>query len=601
MELTTFTEEQAHYLQGFAAGSGLAKKLAQLPTFGATLGLPSGSGHPDRPERPEAIHMEAQERVLGEGKELTNEEKAKRDLNGLDIWDKIVAHSRDKKFPKGTDVFLFKFMGLFYVSPAQDAFMCRLRLPAGALTSHQMRGIAELAGRLGGGYCDVTTRANLQIREVTPPDTVDLLMGLADLGIINRGAGADNVRNITASPTAGIDARELIDVSPLARRMNHHILNHRELYGLPRKFNIAFDGGGAISVLGDTNDLCFAAVTVVNSGTAPPGVYFRMLLGGITGHHDFATDAGVILTPDECIEVASAALAVFIEKGDRTDRKKARLKYVLDQIGHDGFLLEMEKRLGRKLVKLSLSECRRPAPPIKHAHVGVHAQKQDGRRYLGVVLPAGRMDEPQMRALASIANRFGSGELRLTVWQNIIIPNVAAADVVAVEEELHKANLSSNASNVRAGLVACTGSAGCKYAAADTKKHALAIATELDGRITLDQPVNIHLTGCPHSCAQHHIGDIGLLATKIASGEDTIEGYHLFVGGGYGDDAAIGRQVLADIPAPEVPEAIEQVLRSYLECRRSPEEGFSEFVRRHSLDELKALFEPVTAEIGASL
>src|SRR5215213_4663883 len=175
--------------------------------------------------------------------------------------------------------------------------MCRLRLPAGIVTSHQLRGLADIAQDHAGGYADVTTRANLQLREIGPRNTVPLLMGLADLGIIPRGSGADNIRNVTASPTAGIDPRELIDTRPHARELHHHILHHREMYGLPRKFNIAFDGGGAVSALEDTNDVGFTAVRVGEGKAVPPGVYFRLTLGGITGHKDFARDTGVLLTP----------------------------------------------------------------------------------------------------------------------------------------------------------------------------------------------------------------------------------------------------------------------------------------------------------------
>ena len=222
-------------------------------------------------------------------------------------------------------MFLFKFQGLFYVAPAQDAFMCRLRFAGGVVSSHQMKGLADLADRYAGGYADVTTRANLQLREIGPKNTVDLLLGLHDLGIINRGAGSDNIRNITASPTSGFDPQELYDVQPLARELHHHILNHRELYGLPRKFNIAFDSGSAISVLEDTNDIGFAATKLNAHGAAvglPEGIYFRLQLGGITGHQQFARDTGVLLKPAECTPVAVAIVKAFIEHGDRTDRKK---------------------------------------------------------------------------------------------------------------------------------------------------------------------------------------------------------------------------------------------------------------------------------------
>ena len=166
--------------------------------------------------------------------------------------------------------------------------MCRLRIPNGILTHWQLAGVADLAERYGGGYAHVTTRANLQIREIEARDAVALIEGLADLGITTKGSGADNIRNVTGSPTAGIDPQELIDTRPFARAWHHHILNHRELYGLPRKFNVAFDGGGAIPVLEDTNDIGFTAVTVREGAGVEPGVWFRLALGGITGHQDFA-------------------------------------------------------------------------------------------------------------------------------------------------------------------------------------------------------------------------------------------------------------------------------------------------------------------------
>ena len=250
---------------------------------------------------------------------------------------------------------LQKYQGLFYVAPAQDSYMCRLRFPGGAVRSWQLRGLADMADNLAGGFADVTTRANLQLREIGARDAVRVIMGLRDLGIINLGAGADNIRNVTASPLSGIDATELIETLPLARDMHYYIINHREMYGLPRKFNIAFDGGGAISSLEDTNDIGFHAVRLTKSNAAGNAgdVLFQLALGGITGHCDFARDTGVVAKPEECVELAAAIVRVFIANGDRTDRKKARLKYVLDAWGFEKFLAETEKELGQPLRRVS--------------------------------------------------------------------------------------------------------------------------------------------------------------------------------------------------------------------------------------------------------
>jgi ferredoxin-nitrite reductase len=595
MDVTTtdFSEEQKQYLQGFAAGSGLTRALplAVLPSAAAPAAAPAVR---DVPSGPDAAGRGAQDRVLAEGKKLSAEEQAKRKLNGLDTWDLVLEHARDARFPKGTDVFLMKFQGMFYVAPAQDAFMCRLRFPAGIVTSHQFRGVADLAERFGGGHADVTTRSNLQIRQIGPAHTADVLMGLADLGIVNRGAGADNVRNVTASPTAGIDPNELIDTRPLARAMHHYILNHRDLYGLPRKFNIAFDGGGRVSTLEDTNDVAFVAVRVPNDET----VYFRLQVGGITGHKDFARDTGVLLTPDECVPVAAAILRVFLEHGDRTDRKKARLKYLLDRWGFDKFLAETEARLGRTLRRVPLDQCEPRTTTVDPlAHVGVHPQKQPGRSYVGVVLPVGRMSVGQMRGLAEIADRFGSGTIRLTVWQNLLISDVADADVPEVKRRIEALGLHWSATNVRAGLVACTGNAGCKFAAANTKAHATAIADHLErAGVELDRPINIHVTGCHNSCAQHYIGDIGLIATKVPAGDDAeVEGYHVHVGGGFGNRQAIGRELYRDVPATDAPALVERMLRAYLAARSGAGETFHAFVNGKTDESLREQFDAACA------
>ena len=574
------SHEVPSFTDGFAAGEALGRSLA-LPLLQAS-GAQGSDGGPIDP------HRAAGDRQVAAGGKLTAEELAKREKNGLDLWDEVLAHAREARFPTGTDVFLFKFQGLFFVAPAEQSFMCRLRFAGGITNTAQCRGVADLAERFGAGHVDVTTRANLQIRGIAPAHTADVLMGLVELGIINRGAGADNIRNITASPTAGIDPEEIIDTRPLARQMHHYILNHREMYGLPRKFNIAFDGGGRVSTLEDTNDIGFVAVR--HEGK----VGFRLQLGGITGHKDFARDTGVLLTPDQCVPVAEAIVRVFIEHGNRTDRRKARLKYLLDDWGLEKYLAETEKRLPFALARVPLDTCvSRTAAVDRIGHVGVHRQKQAGLSYIGIVLPVGRMSVTQLRQLSAIADRFGSGTIRLTVWQNLLISDIADRDIAEVKRQIEAMGLHWSATNVRAGLVACTGAAGCKYAAAHTKRHAMQIADHLDTCLQLDHPINIHLTGCHHSCAQHYVGDIGLIGTRV--GEESVEGYHIHVGGGYGAQQAIGRELFRDVKAEDAPGVIERMLRGYLEHRRDEEECFHDFVRRHDNEQLIQWFTSTTA------
>lgn len=590
-----FTPQQQQYLQGFTAGIDAARSVRGLPMLAQAV-----SGLKGPAQQPAALTASAllsdpnriaQDRFLAEGKKLTSEEKAKRDKDPFAMWDEMEASAAAGRFPKGTDVFLYKFHGLFHVAPAQDAFMCRLRIPGGVMTAAQFRGVAEIAERFGGGYCDLTTRANLQIRQIKPGDGLNVITGLAEIGLLPRGSGADNIRNITCSPTAGIDPAELIDTLPLARRMHHYILNHREIYGLPRKFNIAFDGGGAISAVADTNDIGFFAVRIAPEHAAPDipaGVYFRMELGGITGHRDFSRDTGILLKPDQTVNVAAAVVRVFIDHGDRTDRKKARMKYVLDRLGLEGCMAEAQKHLKTPLVRFPLEKCFRPAAADAAAHIGIHPQKQPGLHYVGVSLPAGRITCDQMRSLAEIAGRHGSRTLRLTVWQNPLISDIPADRIDRVKQEIEAAGLHWRASAIRAGLVACTGNGGCKFAASNTKGHANRLAEHLEPRLALDQPINIHLTGCHHSCAQHYIGDIGLIATKVAQGEDMVEGYHVLIGGGHGDDRRIGREFRRDITADQLPRLVESMLRAYLAHRKAGESfrRFAATIEIESFDKL---------------
>ena len=585
-----FSPEQKRYLEGFTSGLQVGRAARSLPAAGAAA--PTSSN----PIGPDAIHIKAQDRVTAAGGKLVDQEKFKREQHPFDAYERLKDQTRKNEAPKPPDNFRWRFYGLFYVAPAQSSYMCRLRLPNGILKHSQLNGLADLAEKYAGGYSHVTTRANLQMREIEPKNAVAMVEAIQDLGLCSRGSGADNIRNVTGTPTAGIDPQELIDTRPYAREWHFHILNERALYGLPRKFNVGFDGGGRIPVLEDTNDIGFQAVEVKDGFGADPGVWFRLGLGGITGHKDFARDTGVIIRPEEATLVADAVVRVYIEHGNRTDRTKARLKYVLDAMGVEKFISLVEEKLGRKFTKVP-TEAIAPRPPYdRSAHIGVHAQKQAGLNWIGVVLPVARITAAQMRGLAKIAADLGDGDIRLTVWQNLLISGVADDKVVLAQAAIDALGLSTQATSIRAGLVACTGNVGCKFAASDTKRHAEEIAQWCEARVDLDGPVNIHLTGCHHSCAQHYISEIGLLACKVEEGEDQIEGYHVYIGGGFGPDAALGREIYRDVKAQEAPRAIERMLKGYLAHRASRDETFLAFSRRHEVDALKNMFDEEAGE-----
>src|SRR5882757_5116291 len=460
-----FTDEQKRYLEGFTTG-------LQISRVGRGLGGGSAGKTNAEPTGPEAAHIKAQDGVIAAGKKLADQEKFKREEHPFDAYARLRQQALDDKPPSPADNFRWRYYGLFYVAPAQDSYMCRLRIPNGIMKHWQLAGMADLAEQLCGPFCHVTTRANLQVREIPFKNSVALIEGIQDLGLCSRGSGADNIRNVTGTPTAGIDPQELIDTREYAREWHYHVLNDRSLTGLPRKFNVAFDGAGKIAVLEDTNDIAFSAVEVKDGFGVEPGVWFRLGLGGITGHRDFAKYGDIIVKPADATKVADTIVRIFIDLGDRTNRNKARLKYVLDGMGHDKFLALVEERLGKPFTRVP-PEALAPRPAFdRMAHIGVHRQKQEGLNWLGVSLPLGKVTCEQMRGLARIAQDLGDGDIRLTVWQNLLIPGVRDENVGLATAAIEAIGLAVTASQIRAGLIACTGNAGCKFAASDTKRHA---------------------------------------------------------------------------------------------------------------------------------
>jgi ferredoxin-nitrite reductase len=592
-----FTPVQKEYLAGFMAGAAASGIFVGQNATGQVTASPAGSTTPN------LAAPAAEPTVYGTPvSELCKEERWKHDENPLDAWDRLLRHADENKAPDPEHTYRFKSFGLFYVAPAQDSFMLRLRIPGCELSSVQLHGLADLAGELGGGCAHITTRGNLQIREFKPRDIIKVLTRIQELGLTSRGTGADNLRNITGSPDSGFAPDELIDVRPYCKALHHYVLNHRDLYGLPRKFNVAFDSGSSLSVAADTNDIGFVAVRVTeatlgklrtpnselrtgDAASLPPGNYFRVQLGGITGHKDFAKDTGLLVRPSEAVAVAVAMIRVFVEHGCRTDRKKARLKYLLEKWGVEKFLAETQKKLAFPLVHapLAVAEARRPVE--KHGWLGARKQAQRGFNSLGVGVPVGRLSSRQMHALADLATSYGRSELRLTVWQNLLIPHVSDAFVESLARSVRRLGLFTEASLATGGIVACTGIRGCKYSGADTKAHALGLMKHLEGRVSVSVPVNIHFTGCPHSCAQHYCGDVGFVGAKLADGT---EGYHVVLGGGMDHEQGIAREVFRGVRASEVNTMVEKVFGLF-EAKKTTGETFVEWTRRHSVKELQEL------------
>lgn len=565
-----FTKEQQQYL------AQVIMRLELHKAFG-------GGASPADPQG-EMIHGVPLEDVC-------KEEVAKHMTHPLDIWRTVEQWSKDDHLAEGLDQFLLRHLGFFNVTPNSPGYMMRLRAPACVLTAAQMEVLAECADAFAGGYSHVTTRGSLQLREIKPRSVVPLIERMEAANLTSQGTGADSARNLTVTPSAGFDLDELIDMTPQAKQLSTRILRSRDLQGIPRKFNISFDNAGRLSCLSDTNDIGFLAARVrENAAGIEPGIWCRIALGGITGHRDFARDTGLICRPEETVDVSEAMLRVFVDHGDRTNRKKARLKYLLEKEGVEWFLERSQEKLdefGSGITLQRLAETHMdPRPAIdRQAHIGVHPQKQAGLNYIGVALELGRLSSDQMRVLADVAARFGAGDIRLTVWQNPLIPHIPDGQIEAACAMLEAAGMATHASAFAAGAVACTGKWGCKFAAAYTKQDALTLIRHLEARLKLDSPLNIHLTGCVNSCAQHYIGDIGLVGAAAPGGG---EGYNIVIGGGSDQDQGLARPLCGPVASEEIFAIVEHIVGSYLQ-RRNGQETFLQFARALSDAELQTL------------
>ncbi|MEH2311223.1 MAG: precorrin-3B synthase [Nostoc sp.] len=492
--------------------------------------------------------------------------------------------------------------GLFYPTPAADGILSRIRIPGGIISSQQCRAIAHIAEQHGGNYVDVTNRANLQIREIRTGISAEVLKLLQDMGLGSGNTVVDHIRNIMTSPTAGIDLQELIDTRPFVQAWDNYIAAHSALSGLSAKFSVCFDGGGIIRVSDRLNDILFAAVLIDGN------VYFRLYLSvGTKGQPP--SDMGILLPPEKCLPVLAALADVYLAHSHTTSKRRLRLLELLNTLGCENYLQEVQQRLPFPLLYSKTRKDLTPQPlsliskgeefsPLlageglgersnaEYQHIGIHPQRQKGLFYIGIVLPLGRLESMQIRGLADLAAKYGSGTLRLTPWQNLLLTDIPQQWVGDVQREIALLELDSSATNIKSALVACSGKKGCAASATDTKSHALALAKYLD-RVPLDCPVNIHFSGCEKSCAQHSKSDITLLGVSIQTDNGTVEGYHIYVGE---SEQKFGRELYQYVTFTELPALIERMLYVYKIQRLNSNESFGEFANRYAIAQLHQLF-----------
>jgi ferredoxin-nitrite reductase len=457
-----------------------------------------------------------------------------------------------------------KWVGVFFRPVTPGKFMMRMRLPNGILTSNQMRVLGEVVQRYGDdGNADITTRQNIQIRGIRIEDVPDIFKRFRTVGLTSVQSGMDNVRNITGDPVAGIDAGELFDTRELVRQVQDMITNKGEgnpaFTNLPRKFNIAIAGGRDNSVHAEINDLAFIPAYKGHGEKPELQFGFNVLVGGFFSAKrcDAAISLNAWVSPDDVVAVCKAVLEVYRDHGLRANRQKSRLMWLIDEWGLDKFRAEVEKQLGKPLQPAAERD---EIDWEKRDHIGVYPQKQPGLNYVGLHVPIGRLDAQDMFDLARMAEVYGSGEIRLTVEQNLIIPNIPDSRLEAFLAEPMKQRFSINPDTLTRGLVSCTGAQFCNFALIETKNRALAMIEALSAELSLTRGVRIHWTGCPNSCGQPQVADIGLMGTKARKNGKAVEGFDIYMGGKVGKDAHLGTCVTKGIPC----EDLQPVLRDLL-------------------------------------
>ena len=452
-----------------------------------------------------------------------------------------------------------KWVGIFYRPVTPGKFMMRLRIPSGILNSQQMRCLGEIVQRYGDdGSADITTRQNLQLRGIRLEDVPEIFRRLHGVDMTSVQSGMDNVRNITGSPVAGLDANELIDTRELIQKVQDAITNNGQgnfaFTNLPRKFNIAIEGGRDNSVHAEINDIAF--VPAYKDGI----LGFNVIVGGFFSAKrcEAAIPMNVwVQANDEVVELCLAILTVYRDNGLRANRQKARLMWLLDEWGIEKFRAEIEKKLGYSLKTAAEKD---ELDWEKRDHIGVFSQKQTGLSFVGLNVPVGRLHDEDMFELARIAEIYGSGEIRLTVEQNIIIPNIPDENLETLLAEPLLEKFSVNPSSLMRSLVSCTGAQFCNFALAETKNRAVEIAKALDAELEMTRKVRIHWTGCPNSCGQPQVADIGLMGTKVRKNGQTVEGTDLYMGGKVGKDSHLGTCVQKSIPCDDLVPVLRKIL-----------------------------------------
>ncbi|HEY3269243.1 MAG TPA: nitrite/sulfite reductase [Armatimonadota bacterium] len=506
-------------------------------------------------------------------------ERIKQEKNGLDVWDDIQRYAEAGFAAIPEDDFTrLRWWGIYQQRPNDGHFMVRVKIPGGRLTADQADAIASVAEDFGRGLMDITTRQDIQYHWLTIENMPEALRRLNAAGLTTQEACGDVPRNVTGCPLHGVSADEIVDGAPLVDRINRRLLDDRGFSDLPRKFKVCVSGCGAHCARPEINDVAFVAVRDPETGETG---YNVLIGGGLSTQPHFAQSINAWVSEDEAVDVAAAVTEIFRDDGYRVSRHRARLKYLMEDWGPETFRERVQARLSFPL---------RTAAPFEYVdlyedHLGVRPQKQAGLYSLGVAVLVGRLNVGQMRAAAEVARTYGEGRLSLTLTQNLIVLDVAGEDVARASQALDAAGLPVGASDVRRAAITCTGIEFCNLAVAETKNRMVDVVNHLEARGIAPGAFRMHMNGCPNSCGQHHIADIGFMGGRVKLNGETRECFDISVGGGVGEGRAFVHNVRRKVLAEDVPAVVANLLDAYAE-HRGRGENLRTFLRRHSDEEI---------------
>ena len=480
-------------------------------------------------------------------------EEYKTEKDGLDVLQDVPRYAVEgwEAIPEG-DRERLKWTGVFFRRQTPGHFMMRVRIPNGITTATQLRTLAEISGEFGKGFADITTRQQIQLRWFTINNVPEIWQRLNSVGLITLQTGMDNIRNVVGCPVAGLTPNELFDASPVVREFTQMFLGNKAYTNLPRKFNVTITACKEACTHAEGQDIALTPAMKESGGGEIKG--FNVAVGGKmgSGGYRLASPLDLFVTPEQAAAVCSHIVLIFRDHGARELRTKARLAFLIDNWGVERFRHELERRADRPL--LSAGKDQRS---VKHTdHVGIFRQKQPGLNYVGLAVPVGRITAEQMLQVADLAENYGSGQIRLTVGQNIIIPNVPDNKIGNLTAEPVLQHLRYDPSEVMRGLVSCTGMDYCHFALIETKGWALKTARVLEAKLGKTQPLRMHWSGCPAGCGNHSVADIGLLGKNIKINGEVVEAVDVFAGGDAGCEPNPPIKIMEDVPCEDLPTVV---------------------------------------------